>query len=309
MTNGALRPPPRGGVWLVGAGPGDPELLTLKAVRAIAEADVILVDDLVDPAVLAHARPGVRIRRVGKRGGCRSTPQAFIDRLLVREARAGHRVVRLKGGDPLVFGRAGEEIDFLRRHGIEPVIVNGVTSALAAAADLGLSLTHRDCSQGVMLVTAHPRADRGDGGVDHATLARAGITLVYYMGVASAGDVQRGLLEGGLSPATRVAVVQSASRAGQRAAITTLAGLVATLEAEGLASPALIIVGDVVRGARALAGRVLPGSLESGAHANDRAPEPVADPACSRMTSPSSARAPQGSSAPGSRRSAARASR
>ncbi len=124
-----------GKVWLVGAGPGDPELLTIKAVKAINGADVLLVDDLVNPAILAHARPEARVIHVGKRGGCRSTPQAFIERLMIAQARAGRRVVRLKGGDPFIFGRGGEERAHLMAEGIEVDVVNGISSGLAAPAD------------------------------------------------------------------------------------------------------------------------------------------------------------------------------
>ncbi|WP_082428037.1 uroporphyrinogen-III C-methyltransferase, partial [Pseudomonas endophytica] len=129
-------------VWLVGAGPGDPELLTLKAVRALREADVVLIDDLVNPAVLEHC-PGVRVVAVGKRGGCRSTPQAFIQRLMLRYARQGKCVVRLKGGDPCIFGRGGEEAQWLREHGVEVELVNGITAGLAGATQCDMSLTLR----------------------------------------------------------------------------------------------------------------------------------------------------------------------
>src|ERR671921_1531339 len=131
-----------GKVYLVGAGPGDPELLTLKAVRVLGSADVVLVDDLVNRAVLVHVREGARVIKVGKRGGCKSTPQAFIERLMIAEARAGHIVVRLKGGDPFIFGRGGEEAEALTAAGIAFEIVPGVTSALAAAAYAGIPLTH-----------------------------------------------------------------------------------------------------------------------------------------------------------------------
>src|SRR5690349_9477145 len=127
-----------GKVWLVGAGPGDPELLTLKAVRVLGQADVVLVDDLVNPAVLAHLREGARVVHVGKRGGCKSTPQAFIEKLLVSEAKRGLNVVRLKGGDPFIFGRGGEECAALVVEGIECEVVNGVTAGIAASAALGI---------------------------------------------------------------------------------------------------------------------------------------------------------------------------
>ncbi|MDE2456047.1 MAG: uroporphyrinogen-III C-methyltransferase, partial [Burkholderiales bacterium] len=177
-------------VHLVGAGPGDPELLTRKAWRVIREASLILVDELVGAglldAVLEGVEPRPRVVAVGKRGGCRSTPQAFIERLMVRAAGAGERVVRLKGGDPLVFGRAGEEMAALAAAGIGFEVVNGITSGLAAASALGACWTDRRCgAAGVMLVTGHSQP--GSAGPDWdalAAAAAAGVTLVIYMGVA-----------------------------------------------------------------------------------------------------------------------------
>ena len=157
MTTTSTSSPGR--VTLVGAGPGDPELLTLKAVRAIRAATVLLVDDLVNEAVLRYARKSARIVHVGKRGGCASTPQAFIEKLMAAEALKGERVVRLKGGDPFVFGRGGEEADHLRAHGLQVDVVNGITSGLAAATALGVPLTHRDHAHGVIFVTGHARRE------------------------------------------------------------------------------------------------------------------------------------------------------
>jgi len=239
-----------GSVTLVGAGPGDPELLTVKAVRAIRAATVLLVDDLVGTGVLRYARRSARIVHVGKRGGCKSTPQDFIERLMLAEARRGERVVRLKGGDPFVFGRGGEEAEHLRAEGVQVDVVNGITAGLAAASALGVPLTHRDHAHGVILVTGHARGD--DAALDWPTLAAAaaqGLTLVIYMGVSSVPALQAGLL-GGLPGTTPVAVVQHASLPQQREATCTLAELAATIEREGLGSPAIIVVGDVVRGVR-----------------------------------------------------------
>jgi uroporphyrin-III C-methyltransferase len=233
--------PTRHPVWLVGAGPGDPELMTLKAVRVIREADVLLVDDLVDAAVLEHARAGARIARVGKRGGLRSTPQPFIDRLMVREALAGRRVVRLKGGDPLIFGRAGEEIAALRAAGLEVRIVNGVTSALAAASALQLSLTHRDLAHGVVFVTGHPHD--ASPPIAWAQLARAGMTLAIYMGLARSASIARALVEAGLAPSLPVAVVQKAGTDDERTLTSTLQALQADIARARLESPAILIVG------------------------------------------------------------------
>jgi len=237
---------------LVGAGPGDPELLTIKAAKAIARATVLLVDDLVNEAVLEHASPDVRIVHVGKRGGCQSTPQAFIHKLMVQAVREGERVVRLKGGDPFIFGRGGEEVEHLRAEGIEVDVINGITSGLAAVSSLGAPLTHRDHAHGVVFVTGH--AKPGDTGTDWAALSQtarqAKLTLVIYMGVGSLPAIQGGLLQG-LPASTPVAIVQHASLPQQRQALTTLEQLQATMERESLQSPSIIVVGDVVQGARA----------------------------------------------------------
>lgn len=237
---------------LVGAGPGDPELLTLKAVKAIASATLLLVDDLVNDAVLSHASPTARIIHVGKRGGCQSTPQAFIDKLMITAFKEGERVVRLKGGDPFIFGRGGEEVEHLRAAGIDVQVVNGITAGLAGLSSLGAPLTHREHAHGVVFVTGH--AKPGDSGTDWTQLAttahQAKLTLVIYMGVSSLNHICQGLLQG-LPAHTPVAVVQHASLPSQREALTTLAGLVNTVHHEQLQSPSIIVVGDVVQGARA----------------------------------------------------------
>ncbi|MES3021039.1 MAG: uroporphyrinogen-III C-methyltransferase [Pseudomonadota bacterium] len=241
-------------VYLVGAGPGDPELLTLKAVKAIAAAEVLLVDDLVNPEILAHARSDARIVHVGKRGGCQSTPQAFIERLMVSEATAGKCVVRLKGGDPFIFGRGGEERAHLMAAGIEVVVINGISSGLAAPAAIGVPLTHRDWSSGAVFVTGHDRKDEAGNArsPDWALLAQTGLTLVIYMGVARCRQIQAGLLAGGMSPATPVAVVQSATGAAQQHLLTTLCSLPDDLASSRIGSPSIIVVGDVVRCADAV---------------------------------------------------------
>jgi len=236
---------------LVGAGPGDPELLTLKALRTLRRATVLLVDDLVSDGVLQLAlrrrRRPPRVVHVGKRGGCRSTPQAFIERLMVAEALAGERVVRLKGGDPFVFGRGGEEAETLRAHGIEVEVVHGITSGLVAASALGAPWTHRRHAHGVMLVTGHAR--EGGSAPDWPTLAAAaaqGLTLVVYMGMARLAELQRGLLAG-LPGSTPAAIVQQAGTPAQRRVSTTLARLSDSAAHAGLGSPAIVIVGDVLR--------------------------------------------------------------
>jgi uroporphyrin-III C-methyltransferase len=243
---------------LVGAGPGDPELLTLKAVKAIQAATVLLVDDLVSPEIVALASKTARVVHVGKRGGCKSTPQAFIEKLMIMAAREGENVVRLKGGDPFIFGRGGEEAEHLREAGVAVDVINGITSGLAAVTSLGVPLTHRDHAHGVVFVTGHAHAD--SSGTDWPALAVAArdarLTLVIYMGVSGAQRIQQGLLCA-LPPGTPVAVVHKATLADQRHAVTTLGELSVTLEREGLASPSVIVVGDVVRGV-ALAGEALP---------------------------------------------------
>ncbi len=244
----------RGRCTLVGAGPGDPELLTLKAAKAIAGATVLFVDDLVNPAVLEHAAPQARIVHVGKRGGCKSTPQAFIHKLMVQAVAEGENVVRLKGGDPFIFGRGGEEVEHLRAEGIEVEVINGITSGLAGLTSLGAPLTHRDHAHGVVFVTGH--AKPGDAGPDWPQLAAAAqqakLTLVIYMGVSSLQAIQSGLLQG-LPASTPVAIVQNASLPQQRDALTTLGQLEATMASEGLQSPSIMVVGNVVQGARAWA--------------------------------------------------------
>ncbi len=234
-----------GSVTLVGAGPGDPELLTIKAVKAIRRATVLLVDDLVDDAVLRYARRSARIVHVGKRGGCPSTPQAFIHKLMVAEARRGERVVRLKGGDPFVFGRGGEECDALRAAGIDVQVISGLTAGIAGPAAIGLPVTDRRHAQGVALVTGHAR--EGGKAPDWHALARSGLTLVIYMGIARCDQIQRALLDAGMAADTPAAVISSACTAQQRHALCRLDELADTVRREDLASPAVLVVGDVVR--------------------------------------------------------------
>lgn len=257
-------PAAAGSCTLVGAGPGDPELLTIKAARAIAAATVLFVDDLVDEAVVAaHARPGARIVHVGKRGGCKSTPQAFIERLMITAVREGETVVRLKGGDPFIFGRGGEEVEHLRQAGIACAVVNGITAGLAAVTSLGVPLTHRDHAQGVVFVTGHAKTgaaapqDPTDWRALAATVREARLTLVIYMGVAGAAHIQAELLHG-LPGDTPVAVIQHASLPHQRHVATTLARLGVAIVQAGLGSPSVIVVGDVLHGLAAAAQPIEP---------------------------------------------------
>lgn len=232
-------------VTLLGAGPGDPDLLTIQAVKALRRASVALVDDLVQPGVLRYLRRSARVVHVGKRGGCLSTPQAYINRLMVAEARRGERVVRVKGGDPFVFGRGGEEADALRQAGIAVQVVNGISAGMAAPASIGVPVTDRRHTRGVALVTGH--AEHADQAPDWQALARCGLTLVIYMGVTRVQAIAEALLAGGLPGHTPAAVICSAHTPAQRQAVCTLATLVATVQQQGLASPAILVVGDVVQ--------------------------------------------------------------
>lgn len=238
-------------VTLVGAGPGDPELLTLKAVRAISRATVIFIDDLANPAVLAHASPRARIINVGKRGGCVSTPQSFIEKLMILAVRDGEQVVRLKGGDPFIFGRGGEEVDNLRAHGIAVEVINGITSGLAASTALGIPLTHREHAHGVILVTGHNRP--GDPQTDWTSLAQTvqqcQLTLVIYMGITNVSSITNELGKA-LPGSTPAAVIQGATLPCQQQIICTLNTLVDTIRHEKIVSPAIIVIGSVVQAAQ-----------------------------------------------------------
>jgi uroporphyrin-III C-methyltransferase len=228
-------------VTLLGAGPGDLDLLTLKAVKALAAADILLIDDLANPDIVTLA-PQARVVRVGKRGGCQSTPQDFIQRLMRRYALQGQRVVRVKGGEALLFGRAGEEIAFLRAAGVEVDIINGISSGLASAASLGISLTHREHCRGVTFVTAHAQDDSEP---DWAALATIGTTLVIYMGMNRIGSLTDALRRH-LPAHTPAAVVQWASTPRERRLLSTLGKLAADAITAGMGSPAIILVGEAI---------------------------------------------------------------
>jgi len=235
-------------VVLVGAGPGDPDLLTVRAARTIARADVILVDDLVDGRVLELARPDARVVHVGKRGGRASTSQAFIERLLIHEARSGRRVVRLKGGDPFVFGRGGEEVSALQRAGLDVEVIPGITAGIAAPAAVGIPVTDRRHAPGVAFVTGHTQPD--GTGPRWDALARSGLTLVIYMGLTRSAEITAAVQSAGLSATTPAAVIQSACTPQQRFHLTTLAALAGDIERLGFAAPAILVIGDVVQVAR-----------------------------------------------------------
>lgn len=231
-----------GKVYLVGAGPGDPELLTLKAARLLRTADAVLHDDLVMPAILRLANPAAQLHNVGKRCGPKKITQEEINFLMVGLASAGLQVVRLKGGDPLIFGRAGEEIETLRRAGIDYEVVPAVTAALGAAAVAGIPLTNRRGPAAVVFVTGHRAANNEEA--DWAPFVGSDATLVIYMPGRNFGEIARRLRKAGLAGETPCAVVSRATTTDQQLHVTTVGELPA---APQLATPALLIVGEVVR--------------------------------------------------------------
>ncbi len=235
----------QGQVWLVGAGPGDPELITVRALRLLQQADVVVYDRLVAPALLAHCRRGVRRLYVGKRSGAHSVPQQEINALLVREAQAGRRVVRLKGGDPFVFGRGGEEMLALRAAGVPVSVVPGISAAHGCAAATGMPLTHRDLADGVTFITAHRRD--GAAGTDWAALAaQPSRTLVCYMGLSELAQISEQLIQHGLPASTPAALICHGTTAAQRAVRCRLDTLADTAQQAAMASPCLLIIGQVV---------------------------------------------------------------
>jgi uroporphyrin-III C-methyltransferase/precorrin-2 dehydrogenase/sirohydrochlorin ferrochelatase/uroporphyrin-III C-methyltransferase len=235
-------------VFLVGAGPGDPDLLTVKAAKALARADVVLHDSLANPRIVAMAKPGAEIIDVGKRCGRHSAAQAAICQMLVAAARTGRIVVRLKGGDPMIFGRATEEMDALQEAGIDFEIIPGVTAASAAAAGLRLSLTRRQISRSLHILTGHG-AEGGLPGHDFIALTKAGGTLALYMGGETLGGLAAHFIEAGMAPEMPAILVENASLPDERhlrATIATLPGLHAARAATG---PVLILVGEALRDA------------------------------------------------------------
>jgi uroporphyrin-III C-methyltransferase/precorrin-2 dehydrogenase/sirohydrochlorin ferrochelatase len=244
----AKRTERQGVVHLVGAGPGDPELLTLKALRLLSEADVIVYDRLVGDGIMDLARRDAERFYVGKARSNHSVPQDQIHDLLVKQARLGKRVVRLKGGDPFVFGRGGEEVEALRQAGVEVHVTPGITAALGCAASSGVPLTHRDHAQSVTFITGH--AKDGDSGnqplmLDWSALSASNHTLVVYMGVATSGEIADKLMRHGRGPDTPVLVVGNGTRADETRRLTSLGALDATIAADPPKGPALLIIGEV----------------------------------------------------------------
>jgi uroporphyrin-III C-methyltransferase/precorrin-2 dehydrogenase/sirohydrochlorin ferrochelatase len=241
---------PQGSAAIVGAGPGDADLLTLKALRLLQQADVVIYDRLVAPEILDLARRDALRLYVGKARGQHSKSQDEINALIAAHAEAGRRVVRLKGGDPFVFGRGGEELEYLRRRDIPVEAVPGITAALGCAAASGIPLTHRELAQAVTFITG--QAKDGEPDLDWQALARLGQTLVIYMGVATAGRIGERLIEHGLAAATPVAVIENGTRATQRTVTGQLGALGQIVAASGIAGPAIIIIGAVARLADAI---------------------------------------------------------
>ncbi len=242
----------RGRVYLVGAGPGDPDLLTVKAARLLASAEVVVYDRLISPEILALVPAGVPRLFVGKASHHHHVPQETINATLVRLAEAGHEVVRLKGGDPFVFGRGGEEALHLARYGVAFELVPGVTAAFACAAYAGIPVTHRGAARSVRLVTGHCRGDQPLD-LDWAGLADPDTTLVVYMGLENLAELRARLVDAGLDPATPAALIESGTTPRQRCAQTTLEALAASAAEHAMRSPTLVVIGRVAALADALA--------------------------------------------------------
>lgn len=239
------RPGPQPGcVYLVGAGPGDPELLTLRGATLVAGADVVVYDNLVSPRILELASESAERVYVGKKAADHVLPQDEINVLLVRHARAGRRVVRLKGGDPFIFGRGGEEMETLVEAGITVEVVPGVTAAAGVAAYAGIPLTHRDHAQSVVFATGFLKDGALD--LDWPMLARRGQTLVLYMAISRLGDICAKLVEHGLLPDTPAGVIERGTTDAQRICVATLHDLADKVRAAGIRPPALMVVGGVV---------------------------------------------------------------
>jgi len=243
----ALPPMEKGSVWLVGAGPGDPGLLTLHAANALQQADVVVHDALVNADCLSLARPGALLEFAGKRGGKPSHKQRDISLRLVELARAGHRVLRLKGGDPFVFGRGGEEALTLIEHGIPFRIVPGITAGIGGLAYAGIPVTHREVNHAVTFLTGHDSSGLVPDRIDWEGIARGSPVIVMYMAMKHIGQIAANLIAGGRSPDEPVAFVCNAATAGQQVLETTLSRAEADVEAAGIEPPAIVVVGEVVR--------------------------------------------------------------
>lgn len=237
-------PTSTGEAYIVGGGPGDPDLLTLRALQLMQQSDVVIYDGLVSKEVLNLARRDADLISVRKSAGFHSVPQPDINALIVKYAKEGKKVCRLKGGDPFIFGRGGEEVEELVKENIPFQVVPGITAAAGCSAYAGIPLTHRDYAQSVQFVTGHCRKD--GKGPDWSSLAKPNQTVLIYMGLINSSDIQRELIEHGRNPSTPVALVENGTRAEQRVVTGTLGGLVDLIESHQVKSPALIVVGEVV---------------------------------------------------------------
>jgi len=239
------QPIPQGEVYLIGAGPGDPDLMTFKGLRLLQQADVILYDRLVAPEIIEMARREAERIYVGKKDKWHKVQQQDISLMMVELAKEGKRVARLKGGDPYIFGRGAEEAEVLVKHGVPYQVVPGITAAAGCSAYAGFPLTHREFSQSVSLVTGHQQA--GAEGIDYARLAQSGDTMVFYMGIKNAPKIQQGLLANGVAAEMPVAIIEKGTTPEQKVTITKLDELANTLEEQNIKPPALIVAGDVIR--------------------------------------------------------------
>ncbi|MEM7212339.1 MAG: uroporphyrinogen-III C-methyltransferase [Pseudomonadota bacterium] len=241
-----------GWVWLVGAGPGDPGLMTLNGLNALRQADVVVYDALVDTRLLEWVRPGTLVEYAGKRGGKPSPKQRDISLRLVDLAREGKRVLRLKGGDPFVFGRGGEEAQTLVSAGVPIRIVPGISSGIGGLAYAGIPVTHRNVNQAVTFLTGHDHTGDAPGAIDWEALAKASPVIVCYMAIKTLPKISAALIKGGRLPSEPVAVVCNATLPGMQVIETTLGSVVADVETAGIAPPAIVCIGEVVRMRQAL---------------------------------------------------------
>ena len=237
---------PPGEVWLAGAGPGDPRLLTVLALHALSMADDVVHDALVDPRVLQHARQGAELISAGKRGGRPSPQQRDINEVLIDRARQGRRVLRLKGGDPFVFGRGWEEAAALTAAGVPFRVIPGLTSGLAAVALAGIPTTSRGTNHAVVLAAGH-RAEEGRSAADWAALAKLGQPIVLYMPMTQLAEITAALQAGGLAPDTPAALIQSATTSAERVLESTLGSLADDAQAHGIGSPAVAVIGAIAK--------------------------------------------------------------
>ena len=233
-------------VYLVGAGPGDPELLTLKAIRLIKSCDALVHDALVSREIIKETNKKTKIFNVGKRAGLCSVPQADTNSLILKLAKEGKNVVRLKGGDPFVFSRGGEEVSFLEKNGISVEIVPGITSGIAAPTYFGIPLTHRDAGSSITFVTGHEHINKDHKSVNWRMLAKSSDGLVIYMGIRNIEFIVKELILGGLDKNTKCAVIQEATLNNQKCLISELENLVDTIKDKGFTSPSIIVIGRIV---------------------------------------------------------------